>query len=98
MAEAKKANGRESDVVYRGREMSQPEANQIRAGVLDQRDNDVHTLYDYSLVAFGAMVVVSTLFGWVVAGKVLRPLPRSQLVGPERLGDEPAVPPAPRRP
>ena len=54
--------------------MSQPEANQIRAGVLDQRDNDVHTLYDYSLVAFGAMVVVSTLFGWVVAGKVLRPL------------------------
>ena len=32
MAEAKKANGRDPMSVYRGREMSQPEANQIRAG------------------------------------------------------------------
>ena len=71
---AKNAKGAGSDVVYRGREMSQAEANQIRTGALDQRDNDVRTLYDYSLVAFGAMVVLSTLFGWVVAGRVLRPL------------------------
>ena len=74
LAEAKNTKGAGSDVVYRGREMSQAEANQIRTGALNQRDNDVRTLYDYSLVAFGAMVVLSTLFGWVVAGRVLRPL------------------------
>ena len=73
-AKAKKVNGAGSNVVYRGREMSQAEANQIRAEVVNQRDNDVRTLYDYSLVAFGAMVVLSVLFGWVVAGRVLRPL------------------------
>jgi signal transduction histidine kinase len=74
LAEAKKATGAGFDVVYRGREMTQAEAGQIRAGALNQRDNDVRTLYDYSLVAFGAMVVLSTLFGWVVAGRALRPL------------------------
>ena len=40
---------------------------------LSQRNNDVRTLYDYSLVAFGAMAVLPPLLGWVVAGKA-RPL------------------------
>jgi signal transduction histidine kinase len=73
-AEAAPLKGAGNSVVYRGREMSQAEADQIRAGALSQRDNDLHSLFVYSLIAFGAMALLSSVLGWVVAGRALRPL------------------------
>jgi signal transduction histidine kinase len=63
-----------NSVVYRGKKMSQAEVDQIRAAALGQRADDVHTLYVYSLVVLGAMALVSSLLGWAVAGRALRPL------------------------
>ncbi len=73
-AEAGHIKGAGNSVVYRGRQMSQAEADQIRAGADSQRDNDLHTLIVYSLIAFGAMAVLSMVLGWAVAGRALRPL------------------------
>jgi signal transduction histidine kinase len=74
LVEAADLKGAGNSVVYRGKEMSQAEVAQIRAAALNQRGDDVHTLYVYSLVAFGAMALLSALLGWAVAGKALRPL------------------------
>jgi signal transduction histidine kinase len=71
---AGKVKGARNSVIYRGREMSQAEADQIRAGAFSQRDNDLHSLFVYSLIAFGAVALLSSVLGWVVAGRALRPL------------------------
>jgi signal transduction histidine kinase len=63
-----------NSVVYRGRQMSQAEASQIRAGALSQRDSDLHSMFLYSLISLGAMALLSSVLGWVVAGRALRPL------------------------
>jgi signal transduction histidine kinase len=73
-AEATPAKRAGNSVVYRGKEMSQAEADQIRADVFSQRDNDLRSLFVYSLISFGAMALLSTAVGWVVAGRALRPL------------------------
>jgi signal transduction histidine kinase len=72
--QAARLKGTGNSVVYRGREMSQAEADQVREAVFSQRANDLHTLFDYSLVAFAAMALLSSVLGWVVAGRALRPL------------------------
>jgi signal transduction histidine kinase len=54
--------------------MSQAEANQIRAEVFSQRSNDRHSLFVYSLISLGAMALLSTVLGWALAGRALRPL------------------------
>jgi signal transduction histidine kinase len=73
-AGAAHATGPGNSVVYRGKEISQAEADQIRADVFNQRDNDLHSLFVYSLISFGAMALLTTALGWVVAGRALRPL------------------------
>ena len=73
-AEAEHLKGAGNSVVYDGREMTRAEADQIRAGVFSQRNNDLQSLFVYSLISFAAMSIVSTALGWVVAGRALRPL------------------------
>jgi signal transduction histidine kinase len=73
-AEATPAKGAENSVVYRGKEMTRAEADQLRADVFSQRDNDLHSLFAYSLVSLGAMALLATALGWLVAGRALRPL------------------------
>ena len=73
-AEAAHVKGAGNSIVYRGKEISPAEADQIRADVFSQRDNDLHSLFVYSLISFGAMALLSTALGWVVAGRALRPL------------------------
>ncbi len=42
--------------------------------VLTQRTVDLHSLFLGSCIALGVMAVVSVLLGWLVAGRILRPL------------------------
>lgn len=46
----------------------------LRAALSAQRSADLHTLVVWFAVALGAMAVVSILLGWLMAGRVLRPL------------------------
>ncbi len=46
----------------------------VRAALSAQRSADLHTLLVWFAVALGVMAVVSVLLGWLMAGRVLRPL------------------------
>jgi signal transduction histidine kinase len=46
----------------------------LRLAVTQQRTNDLNELEIWSAIALGVMAIVSGLLGWVVAGRVLRPL------------------------
>jgi len=46
----------------------------IQAGAATQRDDTLRNLLIYSLLALAAMTFVAAGLGWVVAGRVLRPL------------------------
>jgi signal transduction histidine kinase len=46
----------------------------VRAALNAQRSADLHTLLVWFAVALGVMAVVSVLLGWLMAGRVLRPL------------------------
>ena len=56
-----------------------PTAAQLRmahqaASQIAQREHDLHQLLIGSGIALGIMVVIAVILGWVVAGRVLRPL------------------------
>jgi signal transduction histidine kinase len=58
--------------------LSKPSLKQLQAAtdrlVLAQRTADLHSLLLGSAIALGVMTVVSVLLGWLVAGRILRPL------------------------
>jgi signal transduction histidine kinase len=45
-----------------------------RAGSVSQRQRALHNLLLFSLIGLGAMTGLSSVLGWVVAGRVLRPV------------------------
>jgi signal transduction histidine kinase len=45
-----------------------------QAALVNQHDSDLHQLVVWSLVAFAVMAVVSIVLGWLMAGRLLRPL------------------------
>jgi signal transduction histidine kinase len=47
---------------------------QLRALAVSQHANELHQLLFYSAIALGVMAVLSVVLGWLVAGRVLRPL------------------------
>jgi signal transduction histidine kinase len=47
---------------------------QLRALALSQHAHELHQLLVYSAIALALMAAVSLLLGWVVAGRVLRPI------------------------
>ncbi|HEU5416086.1 MAG TPA: HAMP domain-containing sensor histidine kinase [Streptosporangiaceae bacterium] len=49
-------------------------AEGARAGSQSQRDRALHSLLLFSLIGLGGMTVVSGGLGWVVSGRVLRPV------------------------
>jgi signal transduction histidine kinase len=55
-------------------QQAQTENQQIKARLLAQHNHDIHQLLVYSELALAVMVVVSLVLGWIVAGRVLRPL------------------------
>jgi signal transduction histidine kinase len=61
-----------------GSNLSKPSLKQLQAAtdrlVLAQRTADLHSLLLGSAIALGVMTVVSVLLGWLVAGRILRPL------------------------
>jgi len=50
------------------------QAHQLGALAVNINNNDLHHLLIFSLVALAVMVVASMALGWVLAGRVLRPL------------------------
>ena len=50
------------------------QAHQLGALAVSINNNDLHHLLIFSLVALAVMVVASMALGWVLAGRVLRPL------------------------
>ncbi len=62
-----------------------------RAGAANQRDATLSNLLLFSLVGLGAMTLVSGGIGWVMAGRVLRPVRRitkaAREASEQRLGD-----------
>jgi len=60
----------ESVVVRHARE----QAHRLGALAVSVNNSDLHHLLVWSLVALAIMVVASMAFGWVLAGRVLRPL------------------------
>jgi signal transduction histidine kinase len=53
---------------------SLPSLASLQAQDASQRDADLHQLLVVSAIALAAMAMVSLLLGWVIAGRVLRPL------------------------
>jgi hypothetical protein len=49
-------------------------ANSVQGALNAQHSADLHTLLVWFAVALGVMAVVSVLLGWLMAGRVLRPL------------------------
>ncbi len=47
---------------------------QMRALAVSQHNSELHQLLAYSAIALAAMAAVSVLLGWLVAGRVLRPV------------------------
>ena len=47
---------------------------QLRALAVSQHDSELHQLLLYSAIALVVMAAVSVLLGWLVAGRVLRPI------------------------
>jgi signal transduction histidine kinase len=47
---------------------------QMRALAVSQHDSELHQLLAYSVIALAVMAAVSVLLGWLVAGRVLRPV------------------------
>jgi signal transduction histidine kinase len=52
----------------------QAQANQLKTLAISQRANELHQLAVYSWVALAIMAALSIALGWIVAGRVLRPL------------------------
>src|SRR5260221_5798015 len=50
------------------------QAEQLRAQALRQHANEMHQLLLQSAIALGVMALISIVLGWLVAGRVLRPL------------------------
>jgi len=48
--------------------------DQLRALAVSQHASELHQLLVYSAIALAAMAAVSVLLGWLVAGRVLRPI------------------------
>jgi signal transduction histidine kinase len=55
-------------------EQAEAQAIQFRALAEQQHDAELHQLLENSVIALGVMSVVSIGLGWIVAGRVLRPL------------------------
>jgi signal transduction histidine kinase len=55
-------------------QQAQTQNQQLKAKLLAQHNHDIHQLLVYSELALAVMVVVSLVLGWIVAGRVLRPL------------------------
>lgn len=64
--------------VYTGQPGGVPEqyaqVNQLLAQATQQRAFDLHELLIWSAIALGFMVILSVVLGWLVAGRVLRPV------------------------
>jgi len=70
-AEAKQAGDLTSDLAQKCQKSYQAG---IDAGVKAQRDSTLQNLPIYALITVGAVTVLATVAGWVLAGRVLRPL------------------------
>jgi signal transduction histidine kinase len=55
-------------------EQSRTVISQLRALAATQQANELHQLLVYSAIALAVMAAVSVLLGWIVAGRVLRPI------------------------
>jgi methyl-accepting chemotaxis protein len=51
-------------------------ANGVRAGVSAQRTTTLHNLLAYSLIGLAAVILLAVVAGWIVAGRILRPVHR----------------------
>ena len=56
------------------KQISEYLAREIQAGALSQKNRALHSLLLYSLVGLGVMTVASGGAGWLVSGRVLRPV------------------------
>ena len=55
-------------------QQSRAVAEQLRALAVNQHNSELHQLLFYSAIALVVMAAVSVLLGWLVAGRVLRPI------------------------
>jgi signal transduction histidine kinase len=55
-------------------QQSRAVAEQLRALAVNQHNSELHQLLLYSAIALAVMAAVSVLLGWIVAGRVLRPV------------------------
>jgi signal transduction histidine kinase len=51
-------------------------ASGVHAGAAAQRDTTLTHLLTYSLLTFAGVILVATVAGWIVAGRILRPVHR----------------------
>jgi signal transduction histidine kinase len=51
-------------------------ANGVRAGVSAQRTTTLDNLLAYSLIGLAAVILLAVVAGWIVAGRILRPVHR----------------------
>jgi len=61
-------------------------ANAVRAGAHAQGQTSLHNLLLYSLITLGAVTVLAAIAGWLVAGRILRPV--HQLTAAARAASE----------
>jgi signal transduction histidine kinase len=57
-----------------GFSQSRAVVEQLRGLALSQHNSELHQLLVYSAIALAAMAAISVLLGWLVAGRVLRPV------------------------
>jgi signal transduction histidine kinase len=55
-------------------QQAQAQAKQVQAQLVSQHNHELHQLLVYSEITLAVMAAVSILLGWIVAGRVLRPL------------------------
>jgi signal transduction histidine kinase len=51
-------------------------ANGVQAGVSAQRTTTLHNLLAYSLIGLAVVMLLAVVVGWIVAGRILRPVHR----------------------
>ncbi len=70
----------------------------LRLVETQQRVDELHQLEIESAIALGIMAILSALLGWLVAGRVLRPLRTITTAAATDLGGQPPSPARPARP
>jgi hypothetical protein len=66
---------------------AEAQARQLRAQATSQRSDELHQLLVKSGIALGIMAVVSIALGWLISGRVLRPL-RTMTAATRRISED----------